>query len=56
MAASMNSRRRRLRVWPRTMRAMVSHPTAPMAMNNAAMLPRSNSDARMITMNTYGSA
>ena len=32
-AASMNSRRRMLKVWPRTMRAIVSHPTAPIARN-----------------------
>ena len=38
------------------MRAMVSQPTAPMAMNSAAMLPRSNIVDRMMTMNTYGSA
>ena len=56
IAASMNSRRRRLSVWPRTMRAMVSQPTAPMAMNSAAMLPRANSVDRMITKKMYGSA
>ena len=43
IAASMNSRRRSASVWPRTMRAMVSQPTAPMAMNSAARLPRGNS-------------
>ena len=38
------------------MRAMVSQPTAPMAMNSAARLPRGNTVDRMMTMKTYGSA
>ena len=54
-AASMNSRRLSDSVWARTMRAMVSHPTAPMATNRTARLPRSNRVVRMITMNRYGS-
>ena len=36
-AASMNSRRANERVWPRMMRAVVSHPTAPMAKNNTGI-------------------
>ena len=52
MAASTNSRRRSVSVCPRTIRAMVSQPTAPMAMNKAARLPRGNSVDRMMTMNT----
>ena len=34
----MYSCRRMLKVWPRTMRAMVSHPTAPIAMNRRIRL------------------
>jgi hypothetical protein len=56
MAASMNSRRRKASVCPRTMRAIVSQPTAPIARNSAKMLPRAKIDERMMTMKTYGSA
>ena len=51
----MNSRRFSARVSPRTMRAVVSHPTAPSAISNAARLPRGSRLVRMMTMKRYGS-
>ena len=54
-AASMNSRRLSASAWPRTMRAVVSQPTAPSASSSSAMLPRCQSVVRMMTMNRTGS-
>ncbi len=51
----MNSRFFSARVWPRTIRAVVSHPTAPIAMNSPATLLRPKTVEKMITMNRYGS-
>ena len=53
-AASMNSLRFTDRVWPRTIRAMVSHSTAPMATNSRMKL-RPKTTIRMITKNMNGS-
>ena len=54
-AASTNSRRFNDSVCPRTMRAIVSHPTAPMAMNSTYTFPRAKIVDRMMTMKMYGS-
>ena len=55
MAASTNSRCRSDSAWPRTMRAIVSQPTAPIARKISTRL-RPNTTVRMITKNMYGSA
>ncbi len=52
-AASMKSRPFRDRVWPRTIRAMVSHSTAPSATKISMML-RPNTTIRMITKKMNG--
>ena len=49
-AASTNSRRFSDNVCPRTMRAMVSHPTAPIAKNSTYTFPRAKIVVRMMTM------
>src|SRR5436305_2053465 len=54
-AASTNWRRLRERVSARTMRAVVSQPTAPSESSRTPMLPRSKSVVRMMTMKRYGS-
>ncbi len=41
-------------VWPRTMRAIVSQPTAPIAANRTYGLPRPKSVMSAITRNRYG--
>ncbi len=53
-AASMNSRRFSASVWPRTIRAVVSQPTAPMARNRPARLPRPKKAEKMMTTKRYG--
>ena len=50
----MNSRRRMLKVWPRTMRAIVSQPTAPIDKNKSCSL-RPNMTVRNMTKNISGS-
>ncbi len=52
-AASMNSRLRMLKVWPRTMRAMVSQPTAPIDKNNRYSL-RPNITVKNMTKKISG--
>ncbi len=52
-AASTNSFCLMLRVWPRTIRAMVSHSTAPTATNSRIRL-RSNTTIRMMTKKMKG--
>ncbi len=54
-AASMNSWRFTESVWPRTMRAMVSHCTAPSAMKIMKML-RPNTTISRMTKNMNGNA
>jgi hypothetical protein len=54
-AASMNSFSRRERIWPRTMRAMVSHSTAPMARKRRMKL-RPKRTMRMMTQMVKGRA
>ena len=54
-AASMNSLRFTEMVWPRTMRAMVSHSTAPRATKMRKML-RPKTTISMMTKNMKGSA
>ena len=54
IAASMNSRPRRTIAWPRTMRAMLSQLTAPIAKNRRKMF-RPNTTVRKITKKISGS-
>ena len=54
IAASMNSRCRMLKVWPRTMRAMVSQPTAPIDRNSSYWL-RPKMTVRKMTKKINGS-